>query len=198
MQRTRKPMIRTLLNGPFARSFPFGMQSILRTPKPFCGRPKCPFARPFWRTVYSRGTPLSGLVWIDAGAFCLAGVAFHDIGVLSCGRRCTEWHGWCFRAAFNGKDAGKWPDFIWFWYLIHNDLPSKSLNHHSSSLCCLLSHLSLHFSTALNPFFPKKKRLWRRKSNYNRPAAFVESGPPFFVIDSVCFVVRLTNCFCWE
>jgi hypothetical protein len=75
------------------------------------------------------------------------------------------------------------------------------LNHHSSSLCCLLSHLShlsLHFSTALNPFFPKKKRLWRRKSNYNRPAAFVESGPPFFVIDSVCFVVRLTNCFCWE
>ena len=158
MQRTRKPMIRTLLN--VRLRVPF-----LLACNPSCERPnhsadaRNVHCKAFWRTVYSRGTPLSGLVWIDAGAFCLAGVAFHDIGVLSCGRRCTEWHGWCFRAAFNGKDAGKWPDFIWFWYLIHNDLPSKSLNHHSSSLCCLLSHLShlsLHFSTALNPFFSKK------------------------------------------
>lgn len=113
--------------------------------------------------------PLSGLVWIDAGWQALHWVTWM---VLSRG---IQWE-------------GRWK-VTWFWYLIHNDLPSKSLNHHSSSVCCLLSHLSLHFSTALNPFLQKKKRLWRWKSNYNRPAAFVESGPPFFAVDSVCFVV---------
>ena len=48
---------------------------------PSCGRGNhsADHCKALWRAIHSGGTPLSGLVWIDAGAFCVAGVAFRDI-----------------------------------------------------------------------------------------------------------------------
>ena len=69
-----------MIKCPFARSFPFGMQSILRTPKPFCGRPKCPLQGLLAYSLFS----WHAVVWL--------GLNWRRRLLL--GRRCISWH-WC-------------------------------------------------------------------------------------------------------